>query len=205
METVFKIILIVVYTVFSIIRIQYQVRAQRAGFKTVIEESKRYSVFLSLLICYEVLILFIYLLGPHLLYWANLPFPMWVRWLGLVLALASLAMFIWVHQHLGNNFSMKLRIKESHTLIISGPYQWIRHPMYTAFYLLHFAAFLLTANWFIGLSWLLGLTIIIYMRISREESMMLDKFGEDYRVYMKRTGMFTPSIKLGRPFGNGNK
>lgn len=168
MEIVFKIILIAVYTAFSIIRIQYQVRAQKAGFKTVIEESKRYSVFLSLFICYEVLTLFVYLLVPYLLDWANLPFPLWVRWLGLVLALASLAMFVWVHQHLGNNFSMKLRIKESHTLTISGPYQWIRHPMYTAFYLLHFAAFLLTANWFIGLSWLLGLTIIVYLRTGKD-------------------------------------
>lgn len=200
MDAIFKIILILVYSAFSIIRIQYQRHAYKAGYKTVIEESKKYSIFLSLLICYEVLTLFIFLLGPHLLNWASLPLQAWVRWLGLLLALTALALFIWVHQHLGNNFSIKLRIAQDHTLTISGPYQWVRHPMYTAFYMLHLAAFMLTANWFIGLTWIVGLTIIICLRINREESMMLAGFGEDYRLYMQRTGKFTPIIKLSRLF-----
>lgn len=196
MELIFKIILILVYTAFSIIRIRFQLRAQKAGHRTVIHESKRYSIFLSILICYEVFTLFIYLISPQTLGWANVALPLWSRWLGFALAIVSLALFIWVHRHLRDNFSIRLQIMQGQTLTLSGPYQWVRHPMYTAFYVLHIAAFLLTANWFIGLTWLAGLTIIIILRIDREETMMLEKFGEEYRNYMQHTGKFTPQIKF---------
>jgi protein-S-isoprenylcysteine O-methyltransferase Ste14 len=171
-------------------------RARKAGYTTVISESRKYSISLALLIVYEVITLFIFLLFPQLLEWAKLSVPLWLRWCGTALAIASLAMFIWVHLNLGGNFSIALRIKERHTLIESGPYRWIRHPMYTAFYALHIAAFLLTDNWFIGLTWILGLTAIILLRIDREEKMMLDRFGDDYAAYMKRTGRFLPAFKI---------
>lgn len=67
--------------------------------------------------------------------------------------------------------------------------------MYTAFYLLHLAAFLLTANWFIGVTWIAGLTAIIFLRVSREEAMLLAKFGEAYNSYAENTGRFLPRIK----------
>jgi protein-S-isoprenylcysteine O-methyltransferase Ste14 len=73
--------------------------------------------------------------------------------------------------------------------------------MYTAFYLLHVAAFLLTANWFIGVTWMAGLTAIILLRVSREEAMLLARFGEAYSKYAKNTGRFLPRInKLSSKF-----
>jgi len=196
MEWIFRISLIVIFSLFSIIRIQYQRIVQKAGYKTVIEESKKYSVFLSILICFEVFTLFLFLFLPELFSWSNLPLPIWLRWLGVFLAAAALTLFIWVHQHLGNNFSVKLRIKDTQKLIASGPYQWIRHPMYSAFYILHIASFLLIANWFIGITWITGLTLIIILRTDREEAMMIQAFGDDYRSYIDRTGKFTPSFRL---------
>jgi protein-S-isoprenylcysteine O-methyltransferase Ste14 len=195
----FKIILIVIYSLFSIIRIQYQVRAQRSGYRTVIEESRKYSVFLSLLICYEVFTLFIYLLFPGTLAWAALALPEWVQWTGVFLGIAALGLFIWVHRNLGMNFARNLRIADRQVLIETGPYNFVRHPMYTAFYLLHCAAFLITMNWFIGLTWLTGLTIIIALRVKREEEMMISRFGNQYLLYMNRTGRFIPQIKLRKP------
>ncbi len=189
---VLKIALIAVYTAFSIIRIEYQRRAKRAGQRTVIEESRKYSVWLSVLICYEVLTFFIYLLAPGLLSWASLELYVWLRWLGLALAVAALGLFVWVHQHLGSNFSMTLRIVDRHTLTVTGPYRWVRHPMYTAFVVLHVAAFLMTANWFIGITWMAGLAAVISLRMKREEAMMLETFGQEYEVYMHRTGRLTP-------------
>jgi protein-S-isoprenylcysteine O-methyltransferase Ste14 len=67
--------------------------------------------------------------------------------------------------------------------------------MYTAFFLLHIAAFLLTANWFIGVTWIAGLTAIIFLRIRREEEMLLARFGEAYKSYMENTGRFLPRIR----------
>jgi hypothetical protein len=52
--------------------------------------------------------------------------------------------------------------------------------------------FFLTASWFIGLTWTLGLSFAIALRVKKEESMMIEKFGDKYRIYMKSTGRFLP-------------
>jgi protein-S-isoprenylcysteine O-methyltransferase Ste14 len=67
--------------------------------------------------------------------------------------------------------------------------------MYTAFYVLHLAAFLLNANWFIGVTWIAGLSAIIFLRVSREETMLLARFGKAYSSYAENTGRFLPRIK----------
>ncbi len=191
-ELVFNLILIVIYSLFSIIRIEYYRRARRAGLRTIVKEDVRYSILLSLLIVYEVATFFIYLLFPQLMAWGSITLPYFLRWFGAALGGIALILFVWVHRNLGSNFSNRLLIKEQHMLVTQGPYQWIRHPMYTAFYILHIAAFFLTASWFIGITWITGLTLIVIIRVRREESMMIQRFGDDYRTYMKRTGRFFP-------------
>ena len=52
------------------------------------------------------------------------------------------------------------------------------------------------ANWFIGVTWLVGLTLIIAFRVKREEEMMANRFGKQYLIYMKHTGRFMPPVKL---------
>jgi protein-S-isoprenylcysteine O-methyltransferase Ste14 len=53
--------------------------------------------------------------------------------------------------------------------------------------------FLLTANWLIGLLGL-GYSLLIVERAGREERMMTDRFGDEYRTYMRRTGQFLPRL-----------
>jgi len=195
-ELICKVALISIFSLFSVIRIEYYRKARKAGYKTVIEERKRYAIWLSLFICFEVFTLFAYIFFPQTLAWATIILPLWSRLLGVILGIVALLWFIWVHSSLGNNLSARLRIKDLQTLVTDGPYRWIRHPMYTAFYLLHLAAFLLTANWFIGATWSASLTIIIALRVEREEAMLLTRFGEQYSSYMRRTGRFMPRIKL---------
>jgi protein-S-isoprenylcysteine O-methyltransferase Ste14 len=194
-EVISKISLIILFCLFSIIRIEYYRRARKAGYRTVIVESRWYSVWLSIFICYEVFTFFIYILFPEMLVWATIPLPVALRIVGICLGFMALLWFLWIHRYLGSNLSVRLQIKDSQTLITGGPYRWIRHPMYTAFYLLHLATFLLTANWFIGVSWTVGLTIIIALRVRREEAMMIHRFGEQYRLYMQQTGRFFPPIR----------
>lgn len=105
--------------------------------------------------------------------------------------------FIWIHRYLGKNFSYTLIIKPDHQLITSGPYRFIRHPMYSAFLIFHIAIFLISGNWFIGIIWIVGLLIIFLLRISKEEEMLLNKFSKQYREYQKRTGsLFLPIFKM---------
>lgn len=191
-------LIIVVFTLFSVLRIEHYRRARRAGYQTVVSESKKYSILLSVFICYEVFTLFALIRirsldwAPQLLSWASMDLPLVLRLLGALLALVALGLFVWIHRTLGHNLSASLKIKENHTLVTRGPYAMVRHPMYTAFFILHMAVFFLTANWFIGVTWMVGLVLIVRLRVRREEQMLLDRFGDEYLVYMDRTGRFLP-------------
>jgi protein-S-isoprenylcysteine O-methyltransferase Ste14 len=64
--------------------------------------------------------------------------------------------------------------------------------MYTALFLSMLAILLLTRNWLVGGIPLVGLCVILLMRLPREERAMIERFGDAYREYMKRTGRFLP-------------
>ena len=121
--------------------------------------------------------------------------PSSLRWLEVIMGFLALLLFVWVHRNLRENFSIKLRITDKQNLVVTGPYRWVRHSMYTAFNLLHIAASFLTANWFIGVTWFIGLNIIIASKVKREEAMIMEIFGDQYSAYIMRTGRFMPIIK----------
>jgi protein-S-isoprenylcysteine O-methyltransferase Ste14 len=73
----------------------------------------------------------VYAVFPDLIAWAQISLPVWSRWIGVTLGIGALSLLAWADRELGKNFSMTLRIREDHTLITTGPYRWIRHPIYS--------------------------------------------------------------------------
>ena len=135
-----------------------------------------------------------YVVNPGWLSWATLSLPLWVRWAGIGVAVFGFALLQWAQNSLGKNWSDTPRMMKEQALITSGPYQSIRHPIYTAFLLIMGSTLLISANWLIGLSWI-GMTVLeIASRIGFEESLMLEYFGDQYRDYMKRTGRLLPKL-----------
>jgi protein-S-isoprenylcysteine O-methyltransferase Ste14 len=133
-----------------------------------------------------------HLYSPISMPWAIMSLPVWLRWLGVALSLPALLLFLWVLWALGPNFSTSLVVRNHHTLVMHGPYRWVRHPMYGVFCLLWLAFMLLSANWFIGVTGLAAYGITMAIRTPSEETMMLERFGNEYRRYMERTGRFLP-------------
>ena len=115
-------------------------------------------------------------------------------WIGLFVAIAALTMFRLTHKALGRNWSVSLEVRESHKLISNGIYRYVRHPMYTAFWLWAVAQALLLPNWFAGCAGLVGFGILFFGRVKKEEQLMLESFGDDYREYMSRTSRVIPWI-----------
>jgi protein-S-isoprenylcysteine O-methyltransferase Ste14 len=160
-----------------------------------IKESKTRLTFLHFYISSTVIIFFLYIFFDQWFSWGLIPnYPEFISWIGFSLGLLSLGMFIWVHYFLNKNFSYTLKIFDNHKLITKGPYKFIRHPMYTAFLILHSSIFLITGNWFIGIIWIVGLIFIIMLRIRKEEKMLIEKFGDTYRKYISTTGILCPSL-----------
>jgi len=125
---------------------------------------------------------------------ADYAFRPWQAWLGAVVFACSLWLFRRTHKDLGRNWSVTLELREQHALITHGVYSRVRHPMYSAFWLWAIAQALLLPNWIAGLAGLVGFGTLFFLRIGREERMMLETFGEDYRRYVERTSRVLPGI-----------
>lgn len=113
---------------------------------------------------------------------------------GVAAAAGALAMFRLTHRALGRNWSVTLELRESHRLIQDGIYRHVRHPMYSAFWLWALAQALLLPNWVAGLSGLVGFGTLYLFRIGREEQLMREAFGDEYRAYEARTARLVPGL-----------
>jgi protein-S-isoprenylcysteine O-methyltransferase Ste14 len=125
---------------------------------------------------------------------ADYTFQPLLAWLGAAVFLGALWLFYRVHRELGRNWSDSLEVREQHALVTDGLYRYVRHPMYTAFFMWAVAQALLLPNWIAGPAGLVGFGTLFLFRVGREERMMLDSFGDEYRAYMKRTARLIPGI-----------
>jgi len=143
---------------------------------------------LQSIILMVALILYLWSFFGLQLPWAQLPLPEWLRWIGAGLGAFSLPLLLWVHHTLGRHWTVALEIQEEHTLITTGPYSRIRHPMYTAHILLFLSWSLVTANLLFLANWIVTL-IVIFTRMPKEERM------DTYQAYMQRTGRLLPRLR----------
>lgn len=136
----------------------------------------------------------VYLIYPMWITWASLSLPVWLCWGGVGLALLGFVLLQWAQYVLGENWSDTPRLMEDQFQVSSGPYRWIRHPVYTAFLLILGSTLIITANWFIGLTWIGSTSLDVMWRAEIEEQMMVERFGDQYRELMRKTGRFIPRL-----------
>lgn len=132
--------------------------------------------------------------GTSLFRFANYPFQPLMGLLGTAVLVVFLWLFRQSHQDLGGNWSVTLEIRERHSLVTAGVYRYIRHPMYASFWLWALAQVLLIPNVIVGPASLVSVGLLYLRRSGREERMMMDEFGEEYRAYASRTARLIPGI-----------
>jgi protein-S-isoprenylcysteine O-methyltransferase Ste14 len=113
---------------------------------------------------------------------------------GVAAAAGALTLFRLTHKALGKMWSVSLQLREGHRLVTTGIYRTVRHPMYSAFWLMALAQALLLPNWVAGPAGLVGFGLLFALRIGPEEKMMEQAFGEEYRAYRSRTWRIIPYI-----------
>jgi protein-S-isoprenylcysteine O-methyltransferase Ste14 len=116
-----------------------------------------------------------------------------VRWTGVPLTAAGVAIAVWARFHLGANWSGVVTLKEGHELIRTGPYTRIRHPIYTGILL----ALLGTAVAMGEVRGLLAVAITwlsFYLKARREEAFLAQEFGPRFAEHQLHTGMFLPRL-----------
>ena len=190
-ETVFRIIFGITLVAGMGIRVYFQKQAK--GVERVASYHQRRERFLLNLLLSSYLLMLLYVFTPWLDF-SHIPLPTWIRWIGALMICVGLGLFTWTHQVLGANWSGVLEISKGHRFVTEGPYRYVRHPMYGTMFWSAVGTLLLSANWFIGVSHL-GAVLWIYLaRVSSEEAMMIEHFGDDYRQYMTTTGRLLPRI-----------
>jgi protein-S-isoprenylcysteine O-methyltransferase Ste14 len=175
-----------------LIRYEYARRSRRTPVKRSVRGALETALLLISLTGLGVLPLVYIVTGiPH---FADYAFQPVQAWFGLFFAIAALIMFQLTHRALGRNWSVSLDVREGHQLVTDGIYRKVRHPMYSAFWLWAVAQAVLLPNWVAGFSGIVGFGILFFGRVTREERMMLETFGDGYREYMTRTYRVIPWI-----------
>lgn len=117
--------------------------------------------------------------------------------IGLVLYLAGFTFVLWARRTLGKNWglstSQQVKLLDDHQLIQSGPYAFVRHPMYFGAWVLFLGLTLLYPVWAVFILFLSAL-IAFSGRARREESALEERFGNTWLEYKKRTRFLIPFI-----------
>lgn len=126
------------------------------------------------------------------LYGVRLPIAAYVQVPGLILSAAGYGIFIWSVVARGR-YAVSWAMPEDHRLVTWGPYAYVRHPSYLAYFLMFAGVFLLWPTVFTILPWVaipgyIGATF-------EEEKLLVQRFGADYLEYQRKAGRFLPRIR----------
>lgn len=132
-------------------------------------------------------------LGRLGLWQLSIPLIPWLMWMGAALTFAGLLFAIWARLYLGKNWSGMVTVKHDHELIRSGPYRFVRHPIYSGILLALAGTIVCRRN-----VWgFLGLAIVwlgLWLKSRMEERFMIETFGSQYDDYRRTTGGILPRM-----------
>ncbi len=121
------------------------------------------------------------------------PADAWIAWLGFGVTSLGVAIAIWARYCIGEYWSSRVTLKEGHRIIRSGPYQFVRHPIYTGMLLGAIGRALTIGEW----RAILGVVLVLgthWRKARREESLLTAEFGEEYAAYRRSTGFLFPRL-----------
>ena len=121
------------------------------------------------------------------------PESFWIEVAGVVVTAAGVALAMWARLHLGANWSAAVSIREQHELIRTGPYRWMRHPIYSGI-LLGMAGTVLVVGEVRALIGFAAMVAAHYAKARKEEGWLSREFGASFETHKKHTGMFLPRL-----------
>ena len=133
----------------------------------------------------------VYLINPNWMAWSKIGLPECSPLAGSWNWRSVCTWIYWLFSSIGSGITPTSATRKEHKLVTSGTYRWMRHPLYTIGSSMFISFGMMADNWFIAA---LGMLAFIGMavRTPKEEANLIEKFGDEYREYMKRTGRFLP-------------
>jgi len=145
----------------------------------------------------------LYIILPSWIMFLSIPLPDWFRLIMVGVAALSIPFTLWGYRTLGKNWvhalePSKFLQRERAELVTTGPYHYSRNPISLGAFTFMIALALVASNWLLLLPTLAIITIF-YAQIGKEELMLIDRFGDEYREYMKRTPRLIPKPRQEHP------
>lgn len=189
------IIIIIIVTIVWVVLLAYWVLSALQSKRNL----HNYNWRLELLIRFVIIVLVILFLRiPSLHRFAEnihsetLPLNSFLIVLGFIFFILGIALTVWARISLGKNWGMPMTIKENPDLVKTGPYSYIRHPIYSGVILAMFGtAFAVTIYWIIPL---LIVSIYFLYSLKKEEQNLVRLFPKEYEKYKKNTHALIPFI-----------
>jgi len=113
--------------------------------------------------------------------------------LGAVICVFGLYVTIWARRTLAGNWSNDVTFKQGHELIRTGPYRFVRHPIYTGLLVMCLGSAIEIGR-LRGLLGLLAVGIGFWIKLKQEERLMMRHFPDEYRVYRRQVKALVPFV-----------
>ena len=117
-----------------------------------------------------------------------------VYWLGVALLIVAGLLRRHCFRMLGSSFTGSVIVQPGQTIVEQGAYKWVRHPSYSAAFLLYLSLGVMLTNWVSILAFLVTSTVMYSYRLVVEERALVETLGEPYREYMRRTKRLIPFV-----------
>ena len=193
LDPIYRIALGVVFSAALALIIPYRSRAQRGQkFDTSVEGASYVVLRLTGLVIWLYPVALV--AAPALVAWSLFSLPSWAHWAGVVVAVLCQPLVWWAQRSLGDNVTTTVVTRKKHQLVTSGPYRWVRNPLYSIGVLFLASLGLIGGSWFLLLASAAALGAVT-LRLPKEEAQLEQRFGEDYRSYRKQAGRFLPRLR----------
>jgi protein-S-isoprenylcysteine O-methyltransferase Ste14 len=178
--------------VFFAVGLYHRIRSQQSG-ERLDRTKEGYFILIGLRLAgLSTIVLTVALVSnPARFPWAALALPGWVRWCGVICFGLAELWLVWMFRSLGLNITDTAVARAGATFVDTGPYRYVRNPMYTGVLMLGLSLGLALNTWLLPLTCSLVFTFMA-IRTPIEERYLIERFGERYREYMQRTGRFLP-------------
>ncbi len=194
-DQTFRLMMVAIFVISASISKYHRRKAKLSGEAISRRDEGGVAMLLRAAVALPLMLSFLaYMINPSWMAWSEMALPVWARWVGVGLGIACLPLLWTLFQSIGSNISETVLTKKNHRLVMTGPFRWIRHPLYTVAMLLFFSYGLMASNWWMMMFTAIGLVMIVVLVIPEEEAELIAKFGDEYRSYQERVGKLLPRL-----------
>jgi len=122
-----------------------------------------------------------------------LPHTEVVQWLGAIICVPGVLLAIWARRTLADNWSADVEFKQGHKLVVRGPYQFVRHPIYTSLLVMALGTAIKSGQ-VAGVAGAGFFLVGFWIKLKQEERVMLRHFPEEYPAYKLRVKALVPFL-----------